>query len=163
MIQSVKLRKMSEDEYIPWKEWSISDYARALIESGQCSESDARAKSELDFSEGLVNGLSTPSHYVLVAENIDGVSIGMIYYETEKSDRAFIEDFLVYAEYRRIGYGCAILTELERILKSSGIPSVILHVFEQNSPAIKLYEKCGFSTMKVDNADIGSLYMKKQL
>lgn len=159
----VKLRKMNEDEYIPWREWSIFDYARALIASGQSSESDARAQSELDFSQGLVNGLSTPNHHVLVAENVNGVSIGMIYYETEKSDRAFIEDFLVYEEYRQMGYGRAILTELEHILKLSGIPAVILHVFEQNSSAIKLYEKCGFSILKVDNADVGSLYMKKQL
>jgi len=152
---------MNEDEYILWKEWSISDYAKSLIASGQCSESDARAQSESDFHEGLVNGLSTINHHILVAENIDGISVGMIWYETENPTHAFIEDFVVSAEYRRMGYGCAILTELERTLRLAEIPSVVFHVFEQNSPAINLYEKCGFTIIKADSTEVGSLYMKK--
>lgn len=162
MTQNVYLRKMNEDEYIVWKEESVSDYAKSLIESGQCSECDARTQAESEFSEGLVNGLSTQNHHVFVAENIEGNPIGMIWYDTEKPTRAFINDFFIYEEYRRMGYGYAILMELERILKLDDIPSVILHVFEQNISAIKLYEKCGFTIIEVDSAGSGSLYMKKQ-
>lgn len=162
MIQNVLLRKMNEDEYIIWKDWSISDYAKSLMESGQRSECDARAQAESNFSEGLANGLFTQNHHVLTAENVEGIPVGMIWYDTENPKHAFINDFVVYEEYRHMGYGNAILTELERVLKLADISSVMLHVFEQNTSAIKLYEKCGLSIMKIDSANTGSLYMKKQ-
>lgn len=158
----VTLRKMNEDEYIVWKEWSVSDYAKSLVESGQYSGCDAHAQAESDFSEGLADGLSTKNNHVLVAENIQGIPVGMIWYETENPKYAFINDFVVYAEYRRMGYGHAILTELEHTLRLADIPSVVLHVFEHNNSAIRLYEKCGFTIIKVDRAKAGSLYMKKQ-
>ncbi len=161
MVQTVILRKMNDAEYMQWKECSTSDYAKSLIESGKCSESDAKAQAEMEFSSYLKIGLSTPNHYVLIAENTDGIPVGMIWYETEDPKHAFIADFVIYDPYRQMGYGRATLAEMERMLKLAGASSVALHVFEQNKTAIALYEKCGYSVMN-DDADAGSLYMKKQ-
>lgn len=162
MEQTVKLRKMNEDEYIQWREWSILDYAKSLIESGQYSENDAKGQAEIEISAYLKNGLDTPNHYILIAENRDGMPVGMIWYETEDSKRAFIADLLVYDLYKRMGYGRAILLEMERILKQAETLSAVLHVFEYNKAAIALYEKCGYSIVDCNDADEGSLYMKKQ-
>lgn len=153
---------MNEDEYSKWREWSVADYAKSLAETGRYSEEDALTQSEKEFSD-VINGLSEQDNHLFTAENISGTPIGTIWYTTENPEYAFILDFAVYEEYRQMGYGCAILTELERNLKSIGIPSVALHVFENNIAAIKLYEKCGFTQMKSDNADAGSLYMGKTL
>ncbi len=163
MMQTVILRKMNETEYLQWKEWSTSDYAKSLIESGQCSQSDAKAQAEAELSSYLKNGLSTPNHCVLVTENTDGLPVGMIWYETEDPARAFIADFVVYDAYRRTGYGRAVLAEMERMVKLAGVSSVQLHVFAQNKSAIALYGKCGYTVMAGGDADAGSLYMKKQL
>lgn len=163
MTQSVTLRKMNDDEYVLWREWSLADYAKELVASGQCIQSDAREKAESDFSQGLKNGLSTLNHHVMVAENADAVPVGMIWYQTENPKFAFIADFAVYQEHRRMGYGYAILTQLENTLRANAIPAMVLHVFEHNISAIKLYEKFGFVKRQVDGADAGSMYMQKQI
>ena len=159
MTQSVTLRKMNENEYVQWKEWSISDYAQSLVQAEQCSEANARAQAELDFSSAM-NDIPPQNNFLLIAENIEGVPVGMIWYETKNPKWAFVADFLVYDAYRRMGYGSAILAQAERNIQSSKILSIALHVFAHNTPAIKLYKKCGFVIEKADN---GSIYMKKQL
>ena len=161
MVKTVTLRKMNNDEYMQWKEWSISDYAKSLIESGKYSENTAKSQAEAEFSSSLKNGLSTPNHHIFIAENVDGVPVGMIWYETEDPKHAFIADFVIYDQYRQMGYGYATLVEMENILRSTGVLSVELHVFEHNKTAITLYEKCGYSIMNDYTGD-GSLYMKKQ-
>ncbi|MDR2687724.1 MAG: GNAT family N-acetyltransferase, partial [Oscillospiraceae bacterium] len=67
---------------------------------------------------------------------------------------------LVYDAYRRRGYGSAILAELDRALRLAKTPSILLHAFAHNVPAIKLYEKCGFAVVKSDGRNT---YMKKEL
>ena len=156
----IVLRKMTENEYADWMKWSISDYAKELAATGKYSEAEAKEEAGESFHSYLADGLSTPNHYLLVAENDNGIPVGMIWYETvNPSARAFIADFVVYDEYRRMGYGSAILAEVERILKLNAVPRIELHVFEHNTAAIKLYEKCGFTPVKVDD----SLYMEKQI
>lgn len=160
MIQHIKFRKMTEDEYSQWIKWSISDYTKSLITAKQYSEIEAKQQAEKEFYSLLTNGLSTKNHNLFIAENIDGNPVGMIWYETGDPNRAFIADFVVYDEYRRMGYGTAILAELERILILDKKPCIVLHVFEYNISAINLYEKCGFVIAKSDN---GSIYMEKVL
>ncbi|MCL2672025.1 MAG: GNAT family N-acetyltransferase [Clostridiales bacterium] len=162
-MQPITLRKMTEEEFIYWNEWSLSSYAKSLVTAGQCTESGARAQAESDFSAALKDGLSTQNHHILIAENAENIPIGMLWYETENPTHAYIADLAIYAAYQRMGYGQAILSELERILTQDGIPVIVLHVFTHNTAAIKLYEKCGYSAMQVDQAEEGSLYMKKVL
>jgi ribosomal protein S18 acetylase RimI-like enzyme len=151
----IKFRKMTENEYINWLELTILNYAKSLVTSGQYSEIEAAEEAKKGFC--LKDGLSTPK--LLTAENVDGIPVGVIWH-TEDPKCIFILDFLVYDEYRRMGYGHAMLVELERILKEKNIQSVELHVFAYNNAAISLYEKCGFVIAKSDN---GSIYMEKVL
>lgn len=159
MVQSVNLRKMNENEYMQFREYSITDYAESLIKSGKCTEKDARMQAETDFLD-MMTGLSDEDNHLCIAENTDNIPVGMLWYETEDPAHAFIADFLVYDNYRQMGYGSAMIVELENILKSGNVLSIRLHVFEYNIAAIKLYEKCGFAIVKSDN---GSIYMEKKI
>ena len=158
-MQSVILRNMREDEFAAFRERSIADYAQSLIDAGKCSKRKAKAQAQKEFSQ-VLSGLSPENNHLLIAENKDGIPVGMLWYETKKPEQAFILDFLVYDAHRRMGYGSAILAELERTLRAAETPSVLLHVFAHNVPAIKLYEKCGFTVAKSDN---GNIYMQKAL
>ena len=159
MIRHIKLRDMTENEYINWKEWSLANYTKELIETGQYSEDEAKPQAEKDFSM-LTNGLATPGNYFFIAENDDTTPVGMIWYIIQDADRIFIADFMVYDKYRRMGYGSAILTELECRLKPERFSIIVLHVFEHNKPAIELYKKFGYKiAQKTDN---GGMYMEKQ-
>ena len=155
MIQNIKFRKMTESEYMNWLELTISNYAKSLVTSGQYSEIEAAEEAKEAFC--LKDGLSTPN--LFTAENADGTPVGMIWH-TEDPKCIFILDLLVYDEYRRMGYGHAILAESERIFKERNIQTVELHVFESNNAAISLYEKCGFVITKSGD---GSIYMEKVL
>jgi len=159
MIQHIKLRKMTEDEYINWKEWSLTNYKKELIETGRYSEDEAQPQAEKDFSM-LTDGLATPGNYLFIAENDNGASVGIIWYIVQDADRIFIADFVVYGEYRRMGYGSAILTELEYRLRPEGFSIIVLHVFEHNKAAVELYKKCGYKIVQ-NNGD-GGMYMEKQ-
>ena len=155
MIKNIKFRKMTENEYMNWLESTISNYAKSLAISGQYSEIEAAEEAKEAFY--LKEGLSTPNLFTV--ENVDGIPVGVIWH-TEDPKCIFILDFLVNEEYRRMGYGYAMLIELERILKERNIKSIELHVFVHNNAAISLYKKCGFVIAKSDN---GSIYMEKIL
>jgi len=160
MIRHIKFRNMTENEYTIWIECSIKDYKKELLKTGQYSEDEAKIESEKDFYSLLTNGLATPNNYLITVENDDGDPVGMIWYLIQDADRIFIADFLVYAEYRRMGYGSAILTELDCKLKSEGFSIIVLHVFEHNKAAIELYKKCGYKIAH-DNGK-GNIYMEKR-
>ena len=155
----IALRIMTEDEYNNWVKYSISDYAKNLFKAEKYSETEAIKQAEKEFYSLLKNGLDTPGHHLFVAENDNKIPVGVIWYITADANCIFIADFLVYEEYRRMGYGIAILTKLERKVKPEGFSMIKLHVFRHNIPAIKLYEKCGFVPIKGD----GDLYMEKQI
>lgn len=150
---------MCEEEYAQWKKGSLEYFAKSLLEAGKCSEGEAKERAEAALKRTM-NGLTPENNQLLIAENEDGAPIGMIWYETKDPSRAYIRDFLVYETYRRMGYGYAILNEAERIIRLSETPAIVLHVFEHNTSAIRLYEKCGYS---IEKAAGGSLGMKKEL
>jgi len=111
---------MTENEYMNWLESTISNYAKSLAISGQYSEIEAAEEAKEAFY--LKEGLSTPNLFTV--ENVDGIPVGVIWH-TEDPKCIFILDFLVNEEYRRMGYGYAMLIELERILKERNIKSIL--------------------------------------
>jgi len=162
--KQVWFRQMTNEEFLVFKNWSVEDYARALLSSGQCSDiAHAKVEAINDFTGALSNGLNTDKHYLNIIYDEEGINLGMIWYETLNLSRAFIEDFVIKPEYRTMGYGRAALLHLEEVLKRENIPAVVLHVFEENNAARHLYEACGYSYMQKDEQEAGSMYMKKVL
>lgn len=159
MIQNITLRDMKPEEYEHWKEGSITYYAQSLTEAGKCPEAESMDRAEADFLK-VMNGISRENNALLIAENGDAVPVGMIWYETKDPARAYIRDFLIYEAHRRRGYGRTILEAVERDVRRKEVPCMVLHVFELDTPAIRLYEKCGFVVERTGNGSIG---MKKKL
>jgi ribosomal protein S18 acetylase RimI-like enzyme len=57
----------------------------------------------------------------------------------------YLSSLAVEPEFRRQRVGSALLAHTARRAIASGITSVSLHVFESKQPAIRLYERAGFS------------------
>ena len=148
----VELRKITEAEYVIWKEIAIQDYAVSLRKANDYSEEVALDKSKTEFSELLPHDLETPSQEILVAMNVENESVGVIWVIFDDPKTAFIADFIVYESYRRRGFAKSILTALELRLKAKGFDTIRLHVFNENQAAINLYEKCGYEKETVYNA-----------
>ena len=64
-----------------------------------------------------------------------------------------IRTFVVNPLFMKMGVGRALLDFSFELAQQSGIKSIRLDVYENNLPAIHLYEKCGFEY--IDTVDLG--------
>lgn len=74
-------------------------------------------------------------------------------FEYDYSDVIVVHTFVVHPEFLQYGVGKALMDfSVEEIIKLQS-KSIRLDVYEDNIPAIRLYEKCGFKY--VDTVDLG--------
>ena len=154
-------RKMEEHEYNDWVKHSVLSYAEDMVSAGTWSQSEAQERSDKEFHSLLTNDLATLGHTILVAENGEATPVGIIWYLKKDATCAYIADFIVYNQFRRKGYGAAIILELESRVKSEGLSVIELHVFTHNKSAIALYKKCGYNVTK--DTGSGGMFMEKQI
>lgn len=98
----------------------------------------------------LIEMLSAPHIHLVVAE-LDNkvVASGYARIETARHfvkhhEHAYLGFMYTLPEYRGRGINMKILDELRRWSLSHGISEMQLEVYNDNSPAIKAYEKAGF-------------------
>ena len=73
--------------------------------------------------------------------------------EAEYSRIFVIRTFVVHPSFLKMGIGRALMDYSFELAQQSGIKSIRLDVYENNLPAISLYEKCGFEY--IDTVDLG--------
>ncbi|WP_010291964.1 GNAT family N-acetyltransferase [Clostridium senegalense] len=74
-------------------------------------------------------------------------------FEFDYSDVFVIYTFVVHPNFLKCGVGKALIDfSIEHSIKSK-VKSIRLDVYENNMPAIRLYEKCGFKY--IDTVDLG--------
>lgn len=59
-------------------------------------------------------------------------------------DECCINNVAVTEQYRCKGVGAALLTRLDTLCKARSIAAILLEVRASNSPALALYERCGY-------------------
>lgn len=75
---------------------------------------------------------------------IDNKLAGVIYYDIS-FETADLEGVVTKKEYLRQGVAKSLMIEGERALKERGVNKVLLEVRFFNTPAINLYNSCGYS------------------
>ena len=98
------------------------------------------------YSKNHLRYLLTKANSTVLVENQEGMLRGFIivlYHDDMPS--AGIETLNVAPEYRGKGIGRGLLTAAEKDVKNKGKYIITLEVSSKNIPAIRLYEKCGFS------------------
>lgn len=160
----VLLRKMSEEEFKAYFEYSINDYANDLMNANNSAIEDALAQAEREFEEMLPNGSNTEDNALRIIVDAAGEKIvGVIWYLFEMTDgvkQVFLNDFIIREEERRKGYASAALAEMERDAVKNDCGESIIYVWKHNSPGISLYTKCGYAVFR--ELDDG-MYMKKEM
>ncbi len=160
----VALRKMTDEEFLHFKKFSIADYAEDLIKGEGLNREQALKNAENEFSGMLPDGSETPDQFLMAIEDVkNGKDIGRIWFSYEKKagiQQVFLCDFLIYESERRKGYASAVLDEMEQMAKADGCAESVLYVWEHNVPGFSLYQKCGYTAIEKDDRGI---YMKKVL
>ena len=146
------LRDMSEDEFDAYLAAMLPVYAADVARATGMSDADARARSQEQIASLLPDGTRTAGHAFLAVEDADGARIGACWtFEGPADDGGdgpvlFLYDIHVAPERRGRGVGSAILAALADGARARGLRRIVLHVFEHNSGAIRLYERLGFAT-----------------
>ena len=144
----VTLAPMTQEEFGPYLEAGIRDYARQKTISGEWSEFEAVALSEADHARLLPDGLKSPDQHLCTVRDADsGESVATIWIALRpKGGRTegYIYDIEVHERFRGRGYGRATMLAGIEKARELGAEMVGLHVFGHNAPARALYKSLGF-------------------
>ncbi len=84
----------------------------------------------------------------IIVAKYDGIVAGYIT-SSAVLDEIQIANVATHPNYRRLGIGEKLMTFLSEEAKCSGRSVITLEVRNSNTPAIRLYEKCGFERVGV--------------
>ena len=159
---SVKLKKMTQDDFFAFCQWSIEDHAFELMEELQLPREDALKEAKSEFSSMLPRGLDTQNNQLLtiMAEEKNVGFLWTIYEQTAGRRQCFLCDLAIWEAYRQKGYATAALCLAEQTAKQDGCAEMVLFVSDKNTPAIRLYEKYGYQFLRPQNY---GKYMVKNL
>ncbi|MER5478634.1 GNAT family N-acetyltransferase [Streptomyces sp. NPDC002734] len=157
--QKVTLRKMTPAEYEAATEHREGETARALGKF--MPEELAAERARQGTAQFLPDGLDTPGHHLVVAENSSGEVVGNAWIGPDPrqaagtADSAWLYDINVFPPYRRHGYGSALLAAAENLVAAEGRTSLNLNVVGDNTGAIALYRSSGY--------EVATMYLSKNL
>ncbi|MFE9634966.1 GNAT family N-acetyltransferase [Streptomyces sp. NPDC006463] len=134
-------RPMTDAEYEVWNAGAIESYAAGWTSRGMSAQA-AHAKSVADHETQLPQGLATPGTDFIVLEAA-GVPVGHVWL-APGDEGAYVFDVEVDAEYRGRGHGRHLMLLAERTALAGGHRVLGLHVFTDNTPALRLYESLGY-------------------
>ncbi|WP_335935871.1 GNAT family N-acetyltransferase [Streptomyces sp. PTD5-9] len=152
--EGVIARPMTAEEYAPWRAAGIESYARSWIDRGVPAEQALR-KARSDDARSLPDGRHTEgAHFHVLVHG--GEVVGQIWVTVRDTGRGepagYVYDVEVREEHRGRGLGRALMEQAERINLDAGARVLALHVFAENTPALRLYESLGYRTTRYNLA-----------
>lgn len=159
---SVTIRRMTNDEFEVFYQWSIEHHAKHLMEELHMTQEDAIKETMEEIANMLPDGFNM-EHNDLLTIVAEGESVGFIwtiYEEAEGRKQCFICDFAIWESKRRKGYATEALRLEEKNAVEAGCQESVLFVADRNMAARALYRKCGYQFLRQEGY---GKYMIKQL
>ena len=151
MSPRVRTRPMTAEEYPAWRERQDTDYAEEMARNVGAAAATLMERSRREHDELLPQGLGTPGHRIVIAEDAEtGEGVGWLWITERDSDAgkvAWIYDIVVEEAFRGRGYGRALMAQAELLAREMGLGRIELNVFADNAVARSLYESSGFHEM----------------
>jgi ribosomal protein S18 acetylase RimI-like enzyme len=145
--REVRLRPMTDDEFVDYLDWVVDDYAAELERNGKAVGEAAADASRSSFASLLPGGVNTPEHVLLIAEDPeDGARVGVLWFgpSTDDPKVAWIYDVTIDPDRRGEGWGRAALRAFEGEAGARGFARAGLNVYADNHVARRLYESMGY-------------------
>ncbi|MDW6093039.1 GNAT family N-acetyltransferase [Vibrio rhizosphaerae] len=112
------------------------------FKSAQAVMQEKRITDYLDSPEGLVF-IALSEHHCIGF--VSGHFADLVSSVSKPVLMGSIDEFYVFPSYRGQGIGSQLLQRIEREFDDYGVQQVFVEVWDFNQPAIKLYQKLGFS------------------
>lgn len=145
----IDLVPMSELEFEMYLQYSIQEYAQDQAREGRVSEEEAQQEAEKQYQQLLPQGLQTPAHSLcMIVDGRREKNVGVLWFdqrEQELGRQIFVNDLVIFEEFRRRGYAVRAIQHLEKQAADQGATSIGVRVFDQNEAAHILYEKLKYS------------------
>ena len=142
----ITFRTMKAEEFPNYHDYFIVDYANEIAANFGYSLEKSRAIALKELMNDLPQNISTPNNFLLCIEESGDDTIGYLWYKfLDNGETVFILDFVLFDNFRGLGYGKAALIALEEQLFQSGVEQIKLRVAFDNNRALRLYERLGFN------------------
>ncbi len=146
-MADLRLRPMTEEEYVVWRARSEREYAGDIATSRDLDAESAAAQSAGEFAQLLPDGLASSDMHLWTAV-VDDEPVGIGWFELRQRASgvsAWIFDISLDEEHRGQGLGRRLLEALHDAARELGATSMTLNVFGDNTTAIRLYESSGYA------------------
>ena len=161
---AVRIRPMTTEEFETFRQWSVAQQARELMEERRICHEDAIREATAEFTQMLPQGLDTDRNFLMTVTETDrNKSVGFVWTLQEKThgqQQSFLCDFAIWEPVRRKGYATAALHLVEAQAMDAGCQESVLFVSDRNEAAKALYRKCGYRVLRSSGH---GAYMIKQL
>ncbi len=87
---------------------------------------------------------------IYVAEDDEVVAFLSVEVYHDPVDHIYLDDFSVTAAYRNKGIGSALIRTAEAYAEQISSRAILLHVEKTNTPAMRFYERSGYSVFRDD-------------
>jgi ribosomal protein S18 acetylase RimI-like enzyme len=142
----IMLRPMTAEEFLNYQTYFVVDYAQEIMTNYGYTAEKSHTIAAKELNDDLPQNVATPENILLCIEKPDSETIGYLWYKVlDNGESVFILDFMLFEDYRGLGYGKATLIALEKQLSQSGVEQIKLRVAFNNHRAKGLYEKLGFT------------------
>ena len=138
---------MLEQEFEPYLDASLEEYAAFVARNHAISLEAARARAATSTAEMLPEGLASPGHRFWVAELETGEHVGELWLgfrRIDDVDVVWVYDVRVDERLRGRGYGRQIMEAADGLASEMGGERLGLAVFGDNPIARDLYESIGY-------------------
>ena len=143
---TVTLRPMLADEFPNYRDYFVVDYAEEIAANYGFTLEKSRTIARQELADDLPQTVATPNHFLLCIENEDGQIIGYLWHKLlDDGETVFVLDFIIFKQFRKMGYGKAAMDRLEKQLSRTGVEQIKLRVAFENKGALRLYETVGFN------------------
>jgi ribosomal protein S18 acetylase RimI-like enzyme len=140
---------MAPEDYEPFIQQAVREYAEENVRAGRSVESEGLAQARKEFSFVLPAGRETPGHYFYtILSSPPETKVGVLWLGIEPRG-GFVYDLLVYEPFRRRGYAEAAMRLVEKVAREKGARRIGLQVFGENRGARALYAKLGYTESAV--------------
>ena len=145
----IKLVPMTELEFEMYLQYNIQAYAQDQAQSGRESEEEGVEEGTQQYHHLLPQGLQTADHSLnMIVSEESGRNIGILWFDQREQmsgQQIFVNDIVIFEEFRRRGYARQAMRLLEKQATELGASSIGVRHFGDNESARILYAKLKYT------------------